>query len=67
MLDYRHQQFIFDAREKLDELAYGAHNLSTTAGLTEQEAEYLEGISRDFARTGDRIIAAYNVLRCMNS
>lgn len=66
MLSYRHQNFIFDLREKLDELSYGAHSLSNSAGLTTNEEYFFEQLSRDLAVFGDTRIRHYNVLRCLD-
>ena len=61
LMDYRHQTFIFDMRDKLDELAYGAHNLAGACS-ERKEAEFFERLSRNLSTFGDREISKFHSL-----
>ncbi len=46
MIDIRHKQFMNDLGETLDDIAYKAENLSTTAGLTGSEIAFFRLLGR---------------------
>lgn len=46
MIDIRHKQFMNDLGETLDDIAYNAENLSTTAGLTSSEVAFFRLLGR---------------------
>lgn len=46
MIDIRHKQFMNDLGEQLDDIAYSAENLATTAGLTNAEAAFFRLLGR---------------------
>lgn len=63
MIPYRVSQFIFDMQEKLDELAYGAYNLSDMPQLTEEEASFLKNLNKRLCLMNDSMMSQYTLLR----
>lgn len=59
-MDYRKQQFVFSMRDKLDELAYGAHNLAGACFIPEEE-RYFENVAKNLTIMGDMYMEQYHM------
>ena len=61
-ISYRASQFVFEAQERLDELAYGAHMVAGLSGLSSGEEKFFENLSREFNVMNDSMMERFHMM-----